>query len=72
MKKYDCSNAESLCRRAAVCKPQEQMRVLKEAKELAAATFRPDLSPSRQRAGESFAVSIQDASTMSVHTTPCS
>lgn len=38
--------------------PQEQLRVLKEAKELAAATFRPDLSPSRQRAGEPFAVSL--------------
>jgi hypothetical protein len=30
---------------------------VKEAKELAAATFRPDLSPSTQRAGEPFAVS---------------
>lgn len=37
---------------------QEQLRVLKEAKELAAATFWPDLSPSRQRAGEPFAVSL--------------
>jgi hypothetical protein len=30
--------------------------VLKEVKELAGVTFRPDLSPSRQRAGESFVV----------------
>lgn len=33
--------------------------MLKEAKELAAVTFRPDLSPSRQRAGGDFAVSAR-------------
>jgi hypothetical protein len=38
------------------CDVQEQLRVLKEVKELAGVTFRPDLSPSRQRAGESFVV----------------
>ena len=41
------------------CDPQEQMRVMSEAKQLAGATFRPDLSPSRQWEGECFAVSVR-------------
>jgi hypothetical protein len=32
---------------------------MSEAKQLAGATFRPDLSPSRQREGECFAVSVR-------------
>lgn len=35
------------------------MRVMSEAKQLAGATFRPDLSPSRQWEGECFAVSVR-------------
>jgi hypothetical protein len=40
------------------CTLQEQLRAVNEARELDVATFRPDLSPSRLRAGESFAVSV--------------
>lgn len=36
--------------------PQEQLRVMSEARQLAGATFRPDLSPSRQREGKCFLV----------------
>lgn len=42
--------------------PQEQLRTKKEARELSGATFRPDLSPSRQRAGEEFLVSSTGSS----------
>lgn len=40
---------------------------MKEARELDGATFRPDLSPSRQRAGESFAVSVSSLCFQTAH-----